>query len=639
MSSGASPPEPHAPPVLIAAVIPLVPAWRVDRAFDYRVPDDLPVASGSLVRVPFAGRRVRGVVVALRRGVAERALEDVAGLVVEPSLCPPPLEQLFEWLAERYCAQRGVVFARATPPRVRVSVDPPEPLARGPKPSRALRYRGGGELVEDIASGRAGAWSLQTLPGEDRGELICELVAAAGRAPGAALVAVPEVRFGSETLAALSRRWPRLARVDVGVSERERSEGWLRLARGHGVGAGGRSCVLAPAPRLRLVVIDEEHAPFYKEDRTPRYDARRVALERARLQGAVCVLVSSTPSLEAAHAGRTGRLRVAEPGRSEQRAARPLVEVLPRPRGHPLSSALGRRVSEAVRAGRRVALLAPARGFARTLWCGECRRSLRCPRCETGVAFDRAPRVRCPRCGYVAAPPEACPSCAAARWRYLGAGSERLVEQVRRAWPRAAVAGADPDSLSSELPPDPPDVYVTTWIGTKEVLRPDVSLVCVLDADALIRRPEWWAAEAAYHALAEMAAWAGPAAEGGRLVVQCSDPAHHAVQAVVRADHRFFVERELAQREELAYPPFSELVRATAAGPRAAEVLARVASECRAAGATVLGPVPASPAPRRDSGLELLAKCANVALVAPTLRVILRDTPSGTRLSIDVDPR
>jgi primosomal protein N' (replication factor Y) len=240
-----------------------------------------------------------------------------------------------------------------------------------------------------------------------------------------------------------------------------------------------------------------------------------------------------------------------------------------------------------------------------------------------------------------------CPNCASAQWRYLGAGSERLVEQVRKAWPRASVGRADPDALP-EGEGETPDIYVTTWIGTKEALRPDVSLVGVLDADALIRRPEWSASESAYHALAEMAAWAGPASEGGRLVVHCSDPGHHAVQAVVRADHRFFVERELAQRAELSYPPFSELVRAAASGPRAAEVLERVAGVCRAAGAAVLGPVPTPPGTRRarraaperaGPDLELLAKCEDATAVARQLRVILRDAPAGTRLSIDVDPR
>ena len=650
MTFGASSPDP-APPgsELVASVVPLVPAWRLDRAFDYLAPPGLEVAVGSLVRVPLGGRRVRGIVIGLERRAPGRALAAIGALVVGPALCPPPHDRLLEWVAERYCAPRGLAFGRAVPARVRVEAGPTVALSDGPGPSRILSYRGGHDLVSDLAAGRAGGWCLQARPGEDRGALVCELVAAAGRGGGAALVSVPEVRYGSPVLDALARAWPHLARLDAAVSARARSEGWLRLASGHGLGAGGRSALLAPAPGLRLVVVDDEHHQAYKEDRSPRFHARRVALERARLQGALCVLASSTPSLETVLAARRGRLRQAEPEREAMRAARPLVEVLPRPRGHPLGDGVARRVTGALRAGQRVALLAPARGYARALWCGSCRRSLRCPRCETGLAYDRrsppparggppgGPSLRCPRCAYTSRPPGRCPRCGAAEWRYLGAGSERLAEQVRRAWPRARVARTDPDVMAEGAGDRPPDIYVTTWVGTKEVLRPPVSVVVVLDADALLRRPEWWAAEAGYQALAEMASWAGPASAGGRLVVQCSEPAHHAVQAVVRADHRFFCDRELEQRAELYYPPFSELVRAAARGAGAPGLLERVAAEARSAGAAVLGPT--RPALGSRGEVELLAKCPDAHEVAVRLRGILGEVPAGTWLRIDVDPR
>ena len=171
------------------------------------------------------------------------------------------------------------------------------------------------------------------------------------------------------------------------------------------------------------------------------------------------------------------------------------------------------------------------------------------------------------------------------------------------------------------------------------VLRPDVALVGVLDADALIRRPEWRAAEHAYQALAEMAEWAGPATDGGRLVVQTSEPGHHAVQAVVRGDYRFFLERELPLREELGYPPFSELIHALAVGPSADELIRRVAEACRP-DAGVLGPMAARVDGRRDpNGRELLAKCPDALAVAERLRDILASVPAGNRLTIDVDPR
>ncbi|MFN2488456.1 MAG: primosomal protein N' [Actinomycetota bacterium] len=629
--------------------MPLVPVWRVDRAFDYVVPEPLRarLGIGSLVRVPFGGRRVRGVVVGLGSSSQEPILEPIAALVVTDPLCPPPLDRLFEWIALRYGAPRGTAFARAVPPRVRVVTAPGAPLRPGPQPRRLSAYEGGAELARAVETGASGGWCLRPVAGEDRGRLIAELVGAAGRAAcGAALVAVPEVRYGSSVLDAVAETWTDAARVDSSRSERERASAWMRLAAGHGLGIGGRASVLAPAPSLRLIVVDEEHHATYKEERAPRYVAPRVALERARLQGAVCVLVSPTPSLETGYAAASNRLNLVAPGRARARAARPIVELLERPRERILSRDLHRRVAETLRRGERVALLVPRRGYARAVWCASCRRSLRCPSCEAGLGYDRAPaggapRVRCARCGFAGAPPEACPTCGAREWRFLGAGSERLVEQVRKAWPRALVRRADPDVAGVWHGARAPDIYVTTWIGTKAALRPSVTLVGVLDADALIRRPDFRAAESAYQALAEMAEWAGPAAHGGRLLIQCSEPSHHSIQAVARADYGFFLERELEQRAELDYPPFSELVRLDASGARSADVMERAAECCRRLGATVLGPVTAGVAPGRAAAgaLQALVKCPDATAVAVGLRGILARVPQGSRLRVDVDPR
>jgi primosomal protein N' (replication factor Y) len=175
-------------------------------------------------------------------------------------------------------------------------------------------------------------------------------------------------------------------------------------------------------------------------------------------------------------------------------------------------------------------------------------------------------------------------------------------------------------------------------MGTKPGLRPDVSLVGVLDADWLIRRPDFRSAESAYQALAEMAEWAGPAAGGGRVVVQTREPNHHAIQAVVRADHDFFVQRELEQRRELVYPPFVELLKVTARGGGARDLLAKVATEIGPLARRVLGPVEVTSG-GDEPALQLLVKCRAVEPVADALRVILETTPRGTRISVDADPR
>ena len=258
------------------------------------------------------------------------------------------------------------------------------------------------------------------------------------------------------------------------------------------------------------------------------------------------------------------------------------------------------------------------------------------------MIFERSlRRVRCPRCAAAAPPPDTCPHCGASDFRHLGAGSERLAEQLTKAFPRARVQRMDPESLAASGAEGPDtsqaDIYITTWIGTKQAFRPDVGLVGVVDADALIRRPDFRAAEHAYQAFAEMAEWAVPRSQGGRLFLQTGEPGHHAVQAVVRGDYTFFLERESEQRRELAYPPFGELVRLQASGERAAELAEQAAAAARSSGGRVLGPIevvgPGEPI------LEMLVKCPDALAVARALRVILPGLSAGSRLRVDVDPR
>jgi primosomal protein N' (replication factor Y) len=618
-------------------------AWRLDRSFSYAVPDALSstLAVGSLVRIPLGARKVRGIVVEIADDNVE-GLEPVLSVVVRTPLAVPALRDLLRWVATRYVAPQPAAFERVVPPRVRVEVRPVVPLANGPAPELLSAYPGGAELHETIASGSEGVWCLRTRSGDDRGRLITELVAAAGRATGAAFVMVPEVHYGSRVLDKLQEAFPDCVRLDSSRSDGERAAGWLGMAAGHGLGGGGRGSVFVPCPDLRLIVVDEEHHRTYKEDRAPRFDARKVAMERSRRQGAVCVLISIAPLLETGAGVRAGDLRLVEPTREADRAARPIVELMDKPDDRQLAHSFHQRIHDCLHTGGKVAVLVPMRGYARALWCGACRRSVRCPVCEAGVRLEAGGMmIRCPRCGFSAGTPDACPICGARDFRLVGAGSERLAGQLGAMFPKATVTRVDADTLVDAEPrPTAADIYVTTWIGTKPALRPDVSLVAVLDADALIRMPDFRAAENAYRALVEMAEWAGPAAEGGRLLVQTAQPSHHAIQALARADYGFFLERELQQRRDLGYPPFAELVKLRCSGLRYVEVLDEVAELCRGLGAQVLGPIRLRAGAGSDvDAAEVLVKHPDAEQIAECLRGILPKIPTGTRLRVDVDPR
>ena len=588
------------------------------------------------MRVTFGARTVRGIVTSLTEAIPERALEPIKGVVTGPPVAPPPLPELFDWLAERYVVPRGKAFARAVPPRVRVAVTA-EAIATTPiEPTTTLRYEGGKALLDALASGGRGAFCFRVLPGEDRGRVIAELAAQVRTTNRATIVAVPEVHFGSQVIASLEGVFPDLMRLDSAAGDDVRSAGWLSMAAGARLGAGGRSAVLVPSPQVGLIVVTEEHHHTYKEDRAPRYHAVQVARKRAQLQHAVCVLISPTPSLESGWAAASGDLGSVVASRGDRRAARPVIEVIDRPEDRSIAHVLHQRIADHLRGGERVALLAPSGAFARAVWCAECRRSLRCSVCEAGLFYERSGRrVACARCGFRGPAPDTCPTCGAADFRFVGAGTERLGDQVARAFPRARVARVDPADPAGTAHSDA-DIYVTTWVGTKPELRPDVSLVGVLDADWLIRRPDFRAAESAYQALVEMAEWAGPATSGGRLVVQSSDPSHYAIQGLARADYDFFLEREAAVRRELSYPPFTELIRLNARGPDAVATFKGLLDRLALRDVAVLGPVQRD---RPHPGAEVLLKCQDAYEVALRLRGILPDMPRGTLIAVDVDPR
>ena len=594
------------------------------------------IAHGTLVRIPFGGRVVRGFVLGLSDDPPSTDLAALKGVVVDTPLVPPPLDDVLGDVARRYVVPRGRAFARAVPPRVRVPETPPHIPSEGPPPQLLTGYQGGANLLAAIRARGTGTWCVQILPGADRGALVAEMVAALPS--GAAIVLVPEVRYGSQVLDRLTEYFPELARVDSGQTDGQRSQAWISMAEGGRVAGGGRSAVFTPAPDLALIVVDEEHHQTYKEDRAPRYDARWVAIDRARHQRALCVLMSASPSVEAGAAAASGTYASVSATRSEYRAARPVIELVGRPEDRSIGSDLHERISSTLRSGDRVALLAPSPAFSRAIWCGDCRRSMRCPRCESGLFFDKSlQRVRCARCGHVASAPDVCPTCGSAELKHVGAGTERLAEQLDRSFPRATVHRVDP-AHPDRIPRTPIDIYVTTWMGTKAALRPAVALVGVLDADWLIRRPDFRSAESAYQALVEMAEWAGPATEGGRVVVQTAEPNHHALQAVVRADYDFFLRRELELRKELAYPPFVEIVKVSARGPGARAVLKDVTATIEGLATRVLGPVEVNTSDGATA-LQLLVKCLDARPIADALRVILESTPKGIRLSVDVDPR
>src|SRR6266540_3235606 len=572
-----------------ARVVVDVPLFHLDRAFTYRVPERLrgSVWLGSRVKVPFGSRRrVDGWVV----GWTDELPEDARDL--ERVVSPVPAFDadglaLLRWVADRYAGTLSDVLRLAVPPRVAAverDTDPagaPATAEAAPggtaSPAEAPAPRGARDrLVEMVWRGRAGAAYWRPLPGEDRSARVIALIEAALARGRGAIVVTPEVAAGSAVADAVRKHFPDAADLSSDLSERRRYRAWvdLRLGRRQ-VAIGGRSAILAPVRRLGCVVIDDEANPAHKEQRTPRYHAREVALRRADRARAVCLLTGTVPSPEVIAAVQAGQCRLVAADRALERRLRPLVEVVDpyEQDDGPGPARLHRRALAAIRAavarGESAYVLVPRRG----------------------AADPSAPGAR--TAGQVTAD----------LGRFLGSTPVwRLDREV-----------LDP----GEVPP---------WAGQ----GPGV----VVGADTALTQAEVRSTEEAYRTWSRAAAWCGPRERPGRVLVQTSDPGHHAIQALVRWDPAFFWRHELPRRIELGFPPARRLLLFEGAEPGEAAAASALVGAALGAKAELLGPA------AMGRGWRIIAKVEDAEAAARALRPALAEASrsGGPRMSVDVEP-
>ena len=393
-----------------------------------------------------------------------------------------------------------------------------------------------------------------------------------------AIVVVPEIALTPQTVGWFRSRFGRVAVLHSRMSDVQRLDEWLRAKSGEArVVVGARSALFAPVPDLGVVVVDEEHEPSFKQGSVPRYHARAVAVERARLAGAVCVLGSATPSLESwcrAEQGEYERIvlrsRVAggelpEVEVVDLRAERQMAEGL-------FSRRLEDLLTETLTRKEQVILFLNRRGFSPVLWCRACNETVRCRQCDQALTFHRRiQRVVCHSCCEELQPPAACPSCTAPALRFLGVGSERLEEALARRWPDARIARMDSDTMLRREDYEETlaafgrgeiDVLTGTQMIAKGLDFPRVTLVGVVAADSGLHLPDFRASERTYQLLSQVSGRAGRGALAGRILVQTSVPDHAAITTAARHDYETFVKGELELRADLDYPPYGRLIRA-----------------------------------------------------------------------------
>jgi primosomal protein N' (replication factor Y) (superfamily II helicase) len=508
----------------------------------------------------------------------------------------------------------------------------------------------------DLRDRRAVTILLDGVTGGGKTAIYTELLErtlALGR-PG--LVLVPEVALALPLVDRLRADLDaRVAILHSGLSDGERSDEWRRIRRGDvDVVVGTRLAVLAPLADVGIVVVDEEHDPAYKSDRTPRLQARDTAVELGRLAGAPVVLGSATPSVETEGRAREGMIQRHHLPRRLS-GAPPTVEIVDL-RAELQAGNLGmlsRSLAAALMGlgdGDQAILVINRRGTASVVLCRDCGHVSTCPDCTRPLVYHQAGQtLRCHHCGRAWPMPTRCPSCSSARIRYLGGGTERVEREVRERFPNLRVGRLDRDVVerrgAAERVVDAftdgrLDVLVGTSLVTKGLDIPGVTLVGVVSADVALNLPDERAAERTYQLLAQAVGRAGRGERVGTAIIQTYQPEHPAIVAVAEGRAAAFYDAELDLRRRFGSPPFGRLVKLTVALPDRAEaqdagtaladdLRARAASEVRRV--EVSGPAPAFVARRGDRWRF------NVVLRGDDPIGLLGDPP-GAPWSVDVDP-
>jgi len=684
---------------VIARIEPLTTTRRLTGPFDYLLPD-APVDVGSIVRVPFGHQALDGVVVALAADSEVAADKLVAPTSVREDAVPPELVDLALWMAAEYCSTPARALSLVLPPRGRVRTQlwaspvgadlDGQRLTEG---QRALLERLPGPAAPDLAAlrrlearglvaiaPRARRRVPRTNPAADRavtltaeqeaalagvregGEHLLWGVTGSGktevylRACAEALergrgviVLVPEIALTPQTVARFQARFgDTVALLHSALGEGERYDEWRRLRAGEArIAVGPRSAVFAPVADLGLIVVDEEHDASFKHEGDPRYDARRVALERARREGAGLLVGSATPRPETwhgmAHLRLTGRVGA---------GALPPVRVLDM---RASKSPLHELTRRALLATEKSIVLLNRRGWSNFLTCRSCGKVWECPHCDVALVLHRAERaIACHHCGHRERVPDRCDVCGSLAVARYGAGTERIEAELREILD-VPVFRLDADTATTkDAVPEllgrfhgaPAGLLLGTQMVAKGHDFPDVTLAVVLDADSTLRFPDFRAEERTFALIAQLAGRAGRGPRGGRVLVQTTAPDAPAIEAAARHDTAGFLRGELARRRELRYPPFADLIKVVVSSVRAEPAHAaavRVAGALAGVDGEVLGPAPLFRLRDRERWqvvVKTTARAPAVAATAAAVDAAARDRAlREVAFSVDVDPQ
>jgi primosomal protein N' (replication factor Y) len=563
--------------------------------------------------------------------------------------------------AARGLGRRGLIGLRPEAPSVLA--------AAGRAPHELNRWqRAAVDRVSDaIRAPRFEPFLLHGVTGSGKTEVYLRLIEETLALGRGALLMVPEIGLTPAVAGQFFHRFgDRVAILHSAFTDMERVEQWRRIRRGEaGVVVGTRSGVFAPVRNLGLVIVDEEHDGSYKQDETPRYNGRDVAVVRARDEGAPIVLGSATPSLESRYNAESGKYTLLEmPERIEKRPL-PNVQIVDMRRefletrkadifSRPLVAALKDRLAKHEQS----IIILNRRGYSTFVVCRACGERFMCRDCAVALTFHRQDkRLLCHLCGYSEKIPDVCSHCGSDHLYYMGTGSEKVEDELKRNLADASIARMDRDTVTTRhqfekilhgFREQEYDILVGTQMIAKGHDIPNVTFVGVVNADLGLSMPDFRSAERTFQLLTQSAGRAGRGEVPGVVLMQSINPDHYAVQCAAAQDYATFYAKELYFRRTMRYPPFSALAKVVVQS-KDQEIAMRMAADLDSHfkpppdGIKTIGPMPAPvPKVKQEHRYQLLLKSVGRKALNQAVRGLrqLADERKwpATSMVIDVDP-
>jgi len=546
----------------------------VSRPFTYAIPGNMDIVPGMRVVVNFAGRKMTGFVSAVHNNIPEgMEIKDIVSRIDDEPIYDERIIKLAEYVSESYLSSVGEALGKALPSG--------ESSKSRPRASRIKHISNSGidltgkqkEIYNRIINSGKNAHLIFGITGSGKTEIYMSAAIDAVSKGLSVIYLVPEITLCSQIHERLYKVFgENLIVYHSHLTQNQRLANWNKFYNGEAmIAVGTRSAVFLQCPKLGLIIVDEEHDTSYKEQSSPRYNARRIAFYRSETEKAILLLGSATPSIETLYSAERGKIELHRLDERYGEGKLPAIEIVKlKNSNEEITPRLKLFTNRAVKEGKQAVYLLNRRGFAPFVLCGDCGSAVECPDCSIGMNYHRGKGMLCHYCGYSSDVPVKCPKCGSESILKLGSGTQKIEELVAKEFPGYRIFRLDQDSarkkdtvydLLDMMQKREIDILLGTQMISKGFDFHGVTVAGIIMADIGLNMPDFRATEKIFSLLMQLSGRSGRGESEGKVIIQTLNDENSIFHYLKKQDYWGFYREELKIRKLMNYPPFSRLAR------------------------------------------------------------------------------